>query len=187
MNEDLEYLDFVIEGFSGNIGEDYSGLFIDIMLDNKKIGSLEGIMFFDDAGDINSIFESIDEYSMDCTEIAQQIFIPSKYCDGDYTLIWDEVEEICFKLLIIERIFIEEEYRGMGIMKILVRWIKRVFDTDMVLKAYPLQYCSRENSTIPKSGFAKAKKKVVDAYLKSGFKRIKPKSDILYADFFEYD
>lgn len=192
MKIDLEYLDFVIEGFSGNIWEDNSGLFIDIMLDDKKIGSLEGIMFFNDVGDINALFTSMEDFSTlkalnkyvfsCCSEIAKEIFIKSKYSDDDYTLIWDEEEGNCFKLLIIERIFIEEKYRGMGIMKLLLNWIYKVFNVPMVLKAFPLQYSIRP----PKSGFTKANRKVIDAYLKCGFKRIKPKSDILYAKHFEF-
>lgn len=97
----------------------------------------------------------------------------------DYICFWEEYQYE--KFMVIQTIEINEDFRGYGITNLLIQWLSSMFNTPMLLEAYPLQYSKKLNKgKIPKTGFRTAKRKVVNAYLKCGFKRTNPKSIILF-------
>ena len=71
---------------------------------------------------------------------------------------------------------IDEQYRGNGILKVLVNVLLKSFKCPIILKAFPLQF---EGNADQKGEFNKASLKVRKAYMKCGFEPIKRGSEYM--------
>lgn len=180
--KNISYLEFKIENLVGysnpEDGENYSDLNVKIMNDGNVIGTMNAVIFDGCFGE--EVYEALDNHSLDYSALTDGI----RYDEDtdEYLTPWEENDEYYAsdKFIAIGEILINEEYRGLGITKRLIEWVDGLFNAPMILKAFPLQYCTTKNPNPPKTGLPKARKKVIDAYLKCGFEKVSPKSDILY-------
>lgn len=178
-NKDVEYLEFRIDNFCGYSNperdENYSDLYVKIICDDKVIGTMKGVLFNAFYG--NDVYDVLDYHSLDYSALCEALTYNDEY--DEYVAPWEE-DCVANKFVAIGEILLDEEYRGLGITNRLIDWLDKLFNAPMLLLAFPLQYCSKANPNPPKKGLREAKKKVVQAYMKCGFTRSKPKSDILY-------
>lgn len=180
--KNISYLEFKIENLVGysnpEDGENYSDLNVKILNDGKVIGTMKAVIFDGCFGE--EVYEALENHSLDYSALTDGI----RYNEDtdEYLTPWEENDEYYAsnKFIAIGEILINEEYRGLGITKRLIEWVDGLFNVPMILKAFPLQYCTKSNPNPPKTGVRQATKKVIDAYLKCGFNRVSPKSDILY-------
>lgn len=179
--EETKYLLFRIEDFTGTFNEEtypdtdrYSEINVKIILEEEDcynqrvIGEMEAVLFYAGCNGYE-IFAALDNHSFAYRTLCcavKDYKLPDKWELSDYD-----------KFIAIGEIRIDEEYRGLGITRRLISWLDELFCVPMLLLAHPLQY-SVPNP--PKKGIRQATKKVVEAYLKCGFERTKPKSNLLY-------
>lgn len=182
LNKDIiERVFFEINGLTScnldDVGIDFGVKinFVDFTSDEDKIiGEMKATIFYGSSA--SEIFEQIDAHTLEYSRIAGEHFDDEL---DDYVCFWEEYEYE--KFIVIQTIEIDENYRGYGITNLLIHWISSMFNAPMLLEAYPLQYSKKLNQgKIPKTGFATAQRKVINAYLKCGFKRTNPKSIILF-------
>lgn len=173
--EEIEYLEFRIENFTGGCypkpdTENYSEINVKIIItdeedDEKVIGKMKAVLLY--ACDAEDVYEALDNYSINSAilieglynELTDEYQLPDKWDEYDYN-----------RFIAICEIEIDKEYRGLGIAGRLINWLDKVFCVPMLLYASPLQ----DKRT------AQSIKKVVQAYIKCGFERTKPKSNVLY-------
>lgn len=180
--KNVNYLKFKIENLVGysnpEDGENYSNLDVKILNDDNVIGTMNAIIFDGCFG--YEVYEALEYHSLDYSALTDGLTYNED--TDEYLAPWEVNDDYYAsdKFIAIGEILINEEYRGFGITKRLIEWVDKLFNAPMILKAYPLQYCITKNPNPPKTGLPKARKKVIDAYLKCGFEKVSPKSDILY-------
>lgn len=152
--------------------------------DDKIIGTLNGY-FFSEA-EATYCYEAMDNHSYELCDLADEFIEPFSVGfeeedeDDDYLKQWvvDIDEHKDTNVLIINRVFIDEEYRGNGILKDLINVVAYSHNKcPIILKAFPLQYEGIEEQ---ESGFRKASLKVRKAYMNCGFTPLKRGSEYMY-------
>lgn len=74
------------------------------------------------------------------------------------------------KIILLDRVEINELYRGHGVIKKLIDFLQTTFNCPIILKPFPLQYeASGKNNN---KEFKQSLKKVTEAYKKCGFKKV---------------
>jgi GNAT superfamily N-acetyltransferase len=149
-------------------------------IEDYKIGEFECDIVY---GDERKIFNTI-EYGGSITDVQYQSeLFDIKYTDrgigyrvrDEYVDLFPEVYEN--KIMLLDKIEINDLYRGHGIGKKLITFLERTFNCPIVLKPYPLQY---EGKGMDKDKeFNKDLKKVVNAYKKCGFKKVRRGSEFM--------
>jgi hypothetical protein len=149
-------------------------------IEDYKIGEFKCDIVY---GDEMKIFNSI-EYGGSITDVPYQ----SELFDIQYTengmifRVNDEYEELFSevyenRIMLLDKIEINDLYRGHGIANKLITFLKRTFNCPIILKPYPLQY-EGEGKDNDKE-FKRDLKKVVDSYKKCGFKKVRKGSDFM--------
>lgn len=139
--------------------------------EDKTIGSFSLYLI---TGNIRQILSALDGYSFNTSTYFEEILT----YEDDYLDILYGHE----KLMLLNRITIDEEYRGNGLIKHLIKTIDRIYEAPIMLKPYPLQFELTDDNEeeIEKLGSIKPHmKKVVKSYEKCGFIRVHKKSEFM--------
>ena len=120
------------------------------------------------------LFEKLDQESQYLYEMATDMFKSNQI---DYRKDFAFMESVN-SLILIDTIEIDEDYRGMGLLKGLIRFFRSYYESaDILLKAYPMQFNKKGEYTAKEFNFALGK--VIGAYEKCGFKRVNKKSSYM--------
>ena len=142
-------------------------------IDDYKIGSFECDIVY---GDERKIYDAL-EYGGSITDVpyGSEIF-DIEYSEGGISFcIKEEYEDLVpevyeNKIMLLDKVEINELYRGHGVVKKLIDFLQNTFKCPIILKPFPLQYEGEGKDNTKE--FKKCLKKVTDAYKKCGFKKV---------------
>jgi hypothetical protein len=129
-------------------------------------------------GTEQKIYHTLSNTSITDIRYEEEIFNIKYYKNGsttyhlkdEYFNLIPEVHENLF--IILDRIEINEMYRGNGVLNKVINTIHRIYRSPILTKPFPLQYEGKgEGDT---KNFKSDMKKVINSYMKCGF--IKPKN-----------
>ena len=187
---DMERISFKVRtDFSSNNEFDVEiyPVYIDIVYENwdsdddDTIGTLSGHLLSNAVP--NDCYEAMDHHSYELCDLAGNFIMACDDDDNDdeygYIKEWvvniGEYKDV--NVLCVNRVEIDEQYRGNGILKYLTNTLLKAFKCPIILKAYPLQFEGIDDQ--PKE-FKKASLKLRKAYMNSGFAPLKRGSEYMY-------
>jgi hypothetical protein len=132
-------------------------------------------------GTEEKIYNTLSNTSIIDIRYEEEIFNIKYYKDGrtvyhlkdEYFNLIPEVYENLF--IILDRIEINEMYRGNGVLNKVINTIHRIYRSPILTKPFPLQHEGKGNT----KNFKSDMKKVINSYMKCGFKKPKNRSSFL--------
>jgi GNAT superfamily N-acetyltransferase len=167
--------------FDENNENDYIDLIVGEILyfdhdekNDKVIGKFKLKMLY---GSEQKIFTTLDNQSITDLKYAEELFDVTYSINGYSLEVREEYEDLMSEIyensfLILDRIEIDENYRGNGILGKVMDTIYRVYKQPILTLPFPLQHEGNCNSDT----FKADRIKVVNAYKKCGFKRKRKRS-----------
>ena len=150
-------------------------LFDEEGIDDQEIGSFTCKILY---GDEEKIYNSLENSSLSDSQYAQELFDVKYLNDGrisycvkeEYYELMPEIYENRF--MILDRVEIDEMYRGNKILDRVIHTIRRTFNIHIFIKPFPLQHEGNQDPLTFKHDLGK----VVKSYKRNGFQRGRKRS-----------
>ncbi len=146
-------------------------------IDDYTIGTFNAEILY---GGEEKIFSAL-EYGGSITDVRYQDELFVVNSNGGFHVrecYYDLMSEVYEnKFMILNRVEINDLYRGHGILKKVVEFLSKTFNVPILIKPYPLQYEGEGKDNDIE--FKLDLKKVESAYRKCGFKRSRPRSEYM--------
>lgn len=144
-------------------------------IDDQEIGSFKLRILY---GPMEKIYHTLLEASITELRYEDELFDIEYLNDGRIRYdVKKEYEDLMFevyenKFIILDRVEINEMYRGNGILGRVIHTVRRTFNMSILTKPFPLQHEGNSDETT----FKKDLRKVVNSYKKVGFERGRKRS-----------
>jgi hypothetical protein len=128
----------------------------------KKVGTFNMLLI---TGTENQILEALDEESFETSTTFYNVFCNN---EDEFNELYEDTYGNC-RLLVLERLILNEDYRGYGIANHLITNLDRMFCCPIVLQAFPLQHKPGDMKKSKNCPIRKDLVKVIKSYEKCGF------------------